>query len=197
MRRALSGLTLLVVSIAAAGAVAASPAIVPVPIGSGKLYHPVPHGTLVTASRSVEGLACSPSPRSRFGAHLELFGRGLVVIVPAGVGIAPPLRTDGAFVTAGACSYPAQTREPTGVIEIARGPRITLRDFFALWGQQLGARRLAGFRAVGSERVRAWVNGRLWHGDLGAIPLRFHDQIVLELGAFVAPHATYRFREGL
>jgi hypothetical protein len=185
------------VSLAATTALAASRPIVPVPIGAGSLYHPGPRGISVARRRDVGKLTCSNSASVRFGAHLELFGRGFVVIVPRGVGIAPPLRTDGPFVTAGACSYAAQTREPTGVIEIAHGTRVTLEDFFALWGQPLGSRRLAGFRAIGSERVRAWVNGRPWAADLRAIPLRPHDEIVLELGAFVAPHVSYRFRKGL
>jgi hypothetical protein len=197
MRGAAYALAPIVVSFAATGALAASPAIVPVPIGSGKLYHPDPNTIRVGAQQDVAGLACSRSLGERFGAHLELFGHGKVVLVPAGIGIAPPLRADGPFVTGGACSYPARTREPTGVIEVAHGPRITLRNFFALWGQPLDLRRLAGFYAVGSERVRAWVNGRRWRSDPGAIPLRPHDEIVLELGGFVEPHASYRFRKGL
>ena len=190
-------LAAVVVSLAETTAMAAPPPVVPVPIGAGSLYHPQPRGILVAGRRGVGSLRCSSSTRARFGTHLELFGRGLVMIVPAGIGIAPPLRTDGPFITAGACSYPARTREPTGVIEVARGTRVTLGGFFALWGQPLGPRRLAGFRAVGSERVRAWVNGLPWPSELRAIPLRPHDEIVLELGAFVAPHASYRFRKGL
>ena len=161
------------------------------------MYHPGPRGSLVLARRDVAGLACSRSEERRFGVHLEVFGHGLVVIVPAGVGVAPPLRTNGPFVKGGGCAYPAQTREPTGVIEVAGGTAMTLGDFFALWGQPLGAQRLAGFDAVGSERVRAWLDGRRWRGGVRAIPLRSHAEIVLELGSFVSPHASYLFRKGL
>jgi len=190
-------LTVLACSLAAAGAVKASPAVVPTPIGPGALYHPRPRGPLVAAGRTVAGLRCSRAGGARFGAHLELFGRGLVVLVPAGVGIAPPLQASGAFVTAFGCSYPARTREPTGVIEAVRTTRMTLGTFFALWAQPLGTRRLAGFRAAGAERVRAWVDGRLWRGDPRDIPLRPHAEIVLELGRFISPHASYRFEKGL
>jgi hypothetical protein len=190
-------LAAVVFSLAESAALNASPPVAPVPIGAGSLYHPPPRGSLVAGRRRVGSLGCSSSTTSRFGTHLELFGRGLVTIVPAGIGIAPPLRADGPFIIAGACSYAARTREPTGVIEIAGGARVTLGDFFALWAQPLGPRRLAGFRAIGAERVRAWVNGLAWRGDPRAIPLRPHDEIVLELGAFVTPHASYRFRKGL
>jgi hypothetical protein len=133
----------------------------------------------------------------RVGAHLELFARGLVVLVPAGIGIAPPLHASGPMKVAGVCSYSARTREPTGVIEAAPGSRTTVGDFFAIWGQPVGPRRLAGFRAVGAERVRAWVDGRAWPGDPRSIPLLRHREIVLELGRFVPPHASYRFEKGL
>ena len=83
------------------------------------------------------------------------------------------------------------------MIETVRATRATLGSFFALWGQPLGPRRLAGFRAAGRERVRAWVDGRLWRGDPRRIPLRPHAEIVLELGRFVPPHAIYRFEKGL
>jgi hypothetical protein len=42
-----------------------------------------------------------------------------------------------------------------------------------------------------------YVNGRLRLGDPRSVPLRAHDQVVLEVGAFVPPHASYRFPKGL
>jgi hypothetical protein len=174
----------------------ASGAAVPTPIGLGAQYHPGPRGPLLGAVRASAGLTCSRTTEQRVGAHLELFVRGLVVLVPAGIGVGPPLRTAGLKIS-GTCSYPARTREPTGVIESVPDPRIMLGDFFALWGQPLGPRRLAGFRAAGVERVRAWVNGRSWHGDPRSIPLQRHSEIVLELGRFIPPHASYRFEKGL
>ena len=195
--RNVARLAVLACSLATAGAVEASIGVVPTPIGPGALYHPRPRGTLVAARRTVAGLWCSRAGGARFGAHLELFGRGLVVLVPAGIGVAPPLKASGGFVTAGGCSYPARTMEPTGVIEAVRTTRVTLGSFFALWGQPLGTRRLAGFRGAGRERVRAWVDGRLWRGDPRRILLRPHAEIVLELGLFIPPHASYRFEKGL
>jgi hypothetical protein len=126
-----------------------------------------------------------------------LFAGGQVVGVPAGIGIAPPQRRAGARVTEGRCSYPLRSTEPTGVIEVAAAsvpPR--LGDLFAVWGQPLSRARLAGFRA-GPGGVRAYVNGRRALGDPRRLALSRHVQIVLEVGAFVAPHPLYRFPPGL
>jgi hypothetical protein len=185
---------LIVPALATAVAVAAP---IPTPIGMGGRYHPVPSGASVENARAVAGMACSRRNPRRFGVHLELFARRLVVIVPAGIGIAPPRRTRGAYVLGGRCSYAARTREPTGVVEIADGAQLTLGRLFALWGQPLSRVRLVGFRAGRRDRVLAFVGGRRWHGDPRSIPLRRHAQIVLEIGGFVPPHAHFRFRKGL
>ena len=59
----------------------------------------------------------------RFRVHLELFARGLVLLVPAGIGVAPPVERDGAYVLGGRCLYPLRTREPTGVSRSRRRGR--------------------------------------------------------------------------
>jgi hypothetical protein len=138
-------------------------------------------------------MRCERAAGPRFGAHLELFAARRVVLVAPGIGVAPPRTRTGAYVRGGRCSYGVRTREPTGVVEVAAGTRATLGGLFAVWGQPLGRGRMAGFRGP----VRAYVDGRPWHGDPGAIPLVRHAQIVLEVGGFVPPHASYRFPAGL
>ena len=169
------------------GAAAAGP--IPSPIGVGARYHPAA-GT-VPAS----GLRCASVERPRFGAHLELFAHRQVVIVPAGIGIAPPLRRQGAYVLGGRCSYPVRTREPTGVVEVERGASVTLGQLFEVWGQPLSKSRLAGFSS--RSPILAFVDGRRRLGDPRTIPLRPHAEIVLELGGYVPPHASFLFRRGL
>ena len=44
-----------------------------------------------------------------------------------------------------------------------------------------------------SGRVRAYVGGEQWRGDVRAIPLRPHAQIVLEVGGYVPPHRFFLF----
>jgi hypothetical protein len=160
---------------------------VPVPIGTGPRYHPGP------AARPAAGLACSARETPRFGVHVELFADRRAVIVPAGIGIVPPFRRDGAYVLGGRCSYPLRTREPTGVVEVAEGARLTLRDLFAVWNQPLSGSRLAGF----AGRVRAYVNGRPWRGRVRTVPLARHAEIVVEVGGYVRPHTFFAFRKGL
>ena len=177
-------------------ALAADP--IPTPIGVTPEYRLPARGPTVEAGKPAGGLVCSSRVQPRFGVHLELFARRLVLIVPAGIGIAPPLvRNDGAFVAGGRCSYAVRTREPTGVIEVARGANATLGTLFEVWGQPLSRTRLAGFRAKPGEGVLAFVAGKPWRGDPRAIPLRRHAQIVLQIGGFVPPHVSYLFPKGL
>jgi hypothetical protein len=172
-------------------------AVVPTPIGVGKPFHPRASNPLVEQRLPVGSLTCSRSERPRLGVHLELFARNRVVIVPAGIGIGPPRRSTGPYVLGGGCSYPVRTREPTGVIEFDRSTRLTLGDFFATWGRPLTPSQFLGFRASHGQRIRAYVGGHRWSGNVRAIPLRAHAEIVLEVGPYVEPHVAYRFRDGL
>jgi hypothetical protein len=106
--------------------------------------------------------------------------------------MAKPLRRNGAYVTGARCSYPVRTVAPTGVVQFARGGRATVGELFAVWGTRLTNRSLAGFRG----RVSAYVGGRAWRGDVRAIRLRRHAQIVLEVGGYVPPHPFFLFGAG-
>jgi hypothetical protein len=160
---------------------------IPTPIGAGPRYHPL------AQTKPVPGLSCSARAVPRFGVHIELFAKRRSMVVPAGIGILPPHERDGPYVRAGRCSYPLRTREPTGVIEIARETQATLGTFFRLWGQPLSPTRMASWRG----RVTAFVRGRRWQGDPRAIPLTRHAQIVLQVGGYVRPHSFFFFRKGL
>jgi hypothetical protein len=167
---------------------------VPTPIGISPAYRLPAGSAAVRAATPVGGLACSRTSPLRFRLHLELFALRRVLLVPAGIGIAPPLRRVDAHVIGGRCVYPLRTREPTGVIEAGTAQPLQLGDVFRVWGQPLSARRLAGFRSA--QRVLAFVNGRRYLGDPRTIPLRRHDEIVLEIGGYVAPHRSYLFPGG-
>jgi len=145
----------------------------------------------VRAAKPVGSFACAASSPLRFRVHLELFARKLVLLVPTGVGVSPPLRLDHGRVATARCLYPLRTREPTGVIEVAAAGRLRLGDFFRIWGQPLTPRRIATFTS--KQRVLAFVNGKRFAGDPRSIPLRQHDEIVLEIGGYVPPHASYLF----
>jgi hypothetical protein len=162
-------------------------------VGPGPRFRPPSLSRRAALRLPIHGLSCWKAQHPRFGVHIELFAARRVVLVAPGIGIAPPRVRRGAYVSGGRSTYPVRTREPTGVVEVHRHVRVTLGDLFAVWGQPLGRRRLAGFRG----RVSAYVGGRPWRGDPGAIPLLSHAQIVLEVGGHVPPHASYRFSRGL
>jgi hypothetical protein len=124
-----------------------------------------------------EPLRCSDDPRARMRAHVELFRRGDIVVVPAGIGIRGG-RRDGAYVR-GRCRAALWTEEPTGLIQMARPA--TLGRLFAVWRQPL-------------PRGRAWLDGRPWRGPLTRLPLRDRAQVVVQEGLPLAPvHAAYTF----
>jgi hypothetical protein len=168
-----------VIELLAALAVGGDPSVRPWPIGPGPAYRPV---AAVRDGRPIGGLVCRAGG-TRFAVHVELFADRRVVIVPSGIGMA-----DG-------CSYPLRTRTPTGVVEVARGGRpLDLGDLFRVWGQPLGEHTLASFRSA--TRVRVYVGGRRIPGPAASVRLAPGAQIVLEVGAYVAPHRFYLFPKG-
>lgn len=165
---------------------------VPTPIGTGAAFTLPAAGAAVRAGRPVAGMECGNATAPGTTVHLELFARGRVVIVPAGIGVAPPLRRDGARVVGGRCTYPIHTAEPTGVVHVPSREQATLGQLFAVWGQPLGPHTMAGFRGS----VHAYVDGLPVTSDPRRIPLSRHAEIVVESGPFVPPHDTFQFPEG-
>lgn len=163
-------------------AVAAVAGLQPTPIGRGPLYHPLARGPAPAA------VACLSAPlRHGLRVHLELFGRKRVVIVPAGIGVRDPVLSLG-NVTRARCRARIWTVDPTGVVWLDRGGE-RLGSVFAVWGEPLGPTRLAGFRGP----VSVFVNGAHRRGDPRRLVLHDGDEIVLEVGGFVPPHASFRF----
>jgi len=124
------------VALAGCGATQTGPSPVPAGVGMSPRYRPPPSGAAVRAAAPVGGLRCSRARVRRFGVHVELLAHGRIILLPAGVGLAPPLRRCGAYVAGGRCSYPIRTLAPTGVLEVQRSARWTLGDLFALWGSR-------------------------------------------------------------
>jgi hypothetical protein len=184
------------VAVAAAACAVAVPAAaappIPTPIGVGPQFHPTPTSTPVARAQPIGRLSCGARFSHLVRAHVELFARGRVVIVPAGIGMAPPVVVRDGVVRRARCSYPVRTVDPTGVVEVDASVRPTLRDLFVVWGRRLSPQALLGFPG----RVRAYVTGKPRLGDPRTIPLRRHAQIVLEVGPYIPPHRTYLFGPG-
>ena len=153
-------------------------ALVPTPIGRGPLYHPP----------AAAHAACRDAPlRHGLRVHLELFANKRVVIVPAGIGVRGA-RLQLGNVVAAECSARIRTLDPTGVVWLDRAGE-QLGSLFAVWGQPLAPARLAGFRGA----VSAYVNGARRDGDPRRLVLNGGDEIVLEVGGYVPPHASFTF----
>jgi hypothetical protein len=146
----------------------------------------------VLHGRSFAGLTCG-TPRAVDAVHIEIFVDRKVLLLPAGIGLKPPLRRAGlSRLSGGACAYPLHTLDPTGTVFVDRTRSRVLGDLFAVWGQRLAPRRLLSF----AGRVRVFRNGRAWQGDPRAVPLGRHDSVVLEIGGYVPPHPRYLFPVG-
>lgn len=157
-------------------------------IGRGPGFETTPRGPVLGV--------CRPSLGGRFGVHVEVFARNRVVLVPGGIGTLGPRSVLGGRIVTARCYGELVTLEPTGLLLIRARSRLSARDLFRSWGQPLAARRIGAFPAPGATRVEAFVNGRRWQGPVARIPLRRHDEIVLEVPPFVQPHDRYAFPPG-
>jgi hypothetical protein len=158
------------------------------PIGTG------PRFTL-PASGPVAG-SCQPALGPRDGVHVEVFAANRVLLVPAGIGARRPWRTLDGRVTGARCYGGLVTLDPTGLVLVRPGSRLTLADLFRAWGEPLSRTRLTSFAAPHGAQVAVFVDGRPWHGGPAAVPLSRHAEIVLEVGPHVPPHSSYAFPSG-
>jgi hypothetical protein len=149
----------------------------------------------------VDGISCGAIEQLAFHvhAHLAIFVSGRQRRVPAGVGIGAPRTVvpapGGAFVAGGTCFSWLHTHAADGIIHI-ESPVLrafTLGEFFDVWKQPLGRRR------VGSTtgRVAAFFDGRPYHGNPRDIPLTRHAQIQLDIGRPAVAPVSVRFPQGL
>lgn len=120
--------------------------------------------------------------------HVALFNNGKQIQIPQYIGFAPSLT--------GGCLYWIHTHDGSGIIHLEapdiapkQGGRYTLGMVFDIWGQPLQRNNVAGFTGP----VTAYVNGSKYDGDLSAIPLGAHQQIVLEIGTPTVPPPNYAF----
>ena len=119
--------------------------------------------------------------------HLALFADGKQYQIPALLGGTP--------TPTGGCLYWIHTHDASGIVHVESpqviapqdGGEYTLGNLFDIWGEPLDRNGVAGFNGP----VTAYVNGSEYDGDLRAIPLVSHQQIVLEVGKPVVPPPNY------
>jgi hypothetical protein len=158
------------------------------PIGLGVRFHSPSTGPVIGSCRRWLG------PRT--GVHVELFAENRVVLVAPGIGTRPPRAFSAGRITSARCYGALVTLDPTGVVLVRRGLRLSLADLFHSWGEPLSRSRLASFPAPRGTRVAAFVDGQRWHGPPAAVPLTTGSEIVLEVGPHVPPHRSFTFPPG-
>jgi len=158
------------------------------PIGVGPRFHP-------PVSGRISG-SCQPVLGPRDGVHVEVFAADRVLLLPAAIGARPPLTTLDGRITAARCYGALVTLDPTGVVLVRPGTKLTLGTLFSSWGEPLTRTRLASFTAAARTQVTVFVDGKPWPGAPAAVPLTRHAEIVLEVGPQVPPHSSYAFPPG-
>jgi hypothetical protein len=148
----------------------------------------------------VQGVQCLATEQLAYHihAHLTLLVDGNPVLIPAGIGIAPPRETQQGFVVGGKCFYWLHTHDLSGVIHIESPTAqiYTLGQFFAVWGQPLSATQVATFPVDASKPLYAFVNGQAFSGPPDQIPLDAHTLVTLEIGRQMPP-PSFSFPPGL
>jgi hypothetical protein len=158
------------------------------PIGTGPRFQSSVTGTI--------GGRCQPSIGPRTGVHVEVFAANRVLLLPAGIGTRRPWTLLSGRITKARCYGALVTLDPTGLVLVRSGSRLLLGQLFRTWGESLSPTRLASFSAPKGSPVSVFVDGRLWHGIPGAVPLAPQAEIVLEVGPHVPPHSSYTFPPG-
>ena len=153
------------------------------------------------AGASRGGIPCGSGEQLAYHVHarLTLYVNGKPRSVPLGIGIGKPRNVTetpgGPFISSGSCFAFLHTHAANGIIHVeAPAPvRFTLGQFFDLWRQPLGERRLGRHRGT----VVAYVNGRRYRGNPRAIRLRKHAQIQLEVGQPIVAPQRIEFPAGM
>ena len=151
--------------------------------------------------QTILGIGCGSDEQLTYHVHarLTVYVRGRERAVPAGVGIGAPLRvvpsSAGRFVAGGTCFSLLHTHAADGIVHVESPHAITfvLSQFFAVWQQRLDPQHVG----PAAGRVTAFVDGRRYPGDPGAIPLGPHTQIQLDVGRPVVPPHLIRFPRSL
>jgi hypothetical protein len=143
---------------------------------------PAPAQSLLTGL-AIDGIRCDISEGAveHIHTHLQLFNHGHQVSVPAQIGI-----------PAGAgCLYWVHTHADDGIIHIEApvAHTFTLGEFFDIWDAPLSRTQAASVIAGKRRALRVTVNGHLWTRDPRSVPLRDHEEVVIQAGPpYVAGH---------
>lgn len=121
-------------------------------------------------------LGLPPGGDEKFHIHamLHIYVEGLLVPLPANIGLDPARHTESSL----------HTHDRTGIIhmEAAHAYNFTLGDFFAVWGVRLGPAQLGGLTGYGGDKLHFYLNGRPLPNPASHV-LRNGESIVIGYGS--------------
>ena len=115
--------------------------------------------------------------------HLAIYKDGVRLAIPEHIGV---VGNDEVYSTT--CFYPLHSHDLTGTLHIEplNNDRLTLGQFFNIWGQPLSRTNVAGQLSEPDKPVVIYVrdggNLRVYQGDPAAIELKSYRSIVIQLG---------------
>jgi hypothetical protein len=132
-------------------------------------------------------LGIPPGGHEKFHIHamLHIYVNGLLVAVPADVGLDPSKHLESSL----------HTHDHTGIIhmEAAHPYNFTLGDFFGVWGVKLGPAQLGGLTGYGGDKLHFYLNGQPLSNPAAHV-LHNGESIVIGYGPPGAyPHAPSTF----
>ncbi len=134
----------------------------------------------------MDGIPCGPGQDAYHEhAHLTILDAGQSVAPPGDIG--RPSSID--------CVYWLHTHDTDGIIHIEAPQkfRATLGEFFDIWHKPLSRTQVGDSSVSGTQRMRVYVNQRLYRGNPRHILLRPYADITIEIGPPFSPPTKYSF----
>jgi hypothetical protein len=129
-----------------------------------------------SGTKAVASVQCNVGEQfaTHYHAHLTILYQGANIAVPQNIGIT------------GTCLYWLHTHDQSGIIHVEapadqKNRTFTLGDFFQVWGQPLSSTKVATLTIRSDQKLIAYVDGKVYEGDPSKIPLKSHQNIVLEV----------------
>jgi hypothetical protein len=131
------------------------------------------------------GIPPGGSEKFHIHAMLHIYVAGLLVPVPAEIGLDPAMHIESSL----------HTHDKTGIIHMEAPHRFnfTLGDFFAVWGVKLGPAQVGGLTGLGGDKLHFYLDGRPL-GNPAAHVLHNGESIVIGYGPVNGfPHTPSTF----
>jgi len=133
--------------------------------------------------KPIGNINCLVNENYHIHSHLTIIREGRVLAIPKNIGLQ-------------GCAYEVHTHDATGYIHIETQSyhRITLGDFFAVWGQPLSETNVANL-SIQPIAIYIVDNGKisLYKGNPADIELLAHREITIVLGNLLSKIPTFQW----